>query len=192
MITTTASSNEIEITIPASTVGRVPEEIRAERSLLSVYLQRATEIGVMAMAQAGVHLETDIVKSEFAGFTQTMGRIRTGLEELLADELTDDDSKLARQLRTYLDDDGRFSRVVRNLSEQLSDPERENSIPGRVQALLHETFFAADAPFRRALDIADDASPLKRFVLDQQRRVKEFQEDQVRNCLLYTSPSPRD
>ena len=51
------------------------------------------------MAQAGVHLDTEIVKTEFSEFSNQIGCISKGLEELLSEELTDEDSRLARTTR---------------------------------------------------------------------------------------------
>ena len=62
MSTATLFSNEatdLSITVAAATIARVPEDIRVDEGLLVAYLQRATDIGVMAMAQARIHLETE-------------------------------------------------------------------------------------------------------------------------------------
>ncbi len=181
---TTSAANFLdhgfELTVGADVLQAVPEEIRSDHSSLQHYLNRAIEIGLKAMAMAGIQLDRDLVKDEFADFANHVGSLCKGLQDLFAQELTEEDSKLARQLAQYLGDDGKLGRSVRRLEEQLVDPSREDSIPGSVKTLLNETFFDADSPFRKALDISDDSSPLKRFVVDQQQRLKEFQEDQVK------------
>ncbi len=169
-----------ELTVGADVLQAVPEEVRSDHSSLQHYLNRAIEIGLKAMAMAGIQLDRDMVKNEFADFANHVGNLGKGLQVLFGQELTEEDSKLARQLAHYLGDDGKLGRSVRQLEEQLVDPSREDSIPGSVKLLLNETFFDADSPFRKALDISDDNSPLKRFVVDQQQRLKEFQEDQVK------------
>lgn len=172
---------EFQLTVASELLHAVPNDIRADRSLLQQYLNTGLEIGLKSMAMAGVQLDREVVKEEFADFANRVGDLGKGLEKIIGQELTEDDSRLARQLTQYLGDDGKLGRAVRNLEEQLVDPERETSIPGAVKALLSETFFDADSPFRKALDIADDNSPLKRFVVNQRQQFKEFQEDQVKN-----------
>ena len=69
MSTATLFSNEatdLSITV-AATIARVPEDIRVDEGLLVAYLQRATDIGVMAMAQARIHLETEYGPQAYVG-----------------------------------------------------------------------------------------------------------------------------
>ena len=178
---TFGQANGFEIVVGAELLNAVPNEVRSDDGALRHYIHQAIEIGLKAMAMAGVQLDREMVKDEFAEFANRVGDLGKGLEKVIGQELTEEDSKLARQLSQYLGDDGKLGRAVRQLEEQLVDPERDNSIPGSVRTLLNETFFAADSPFRKALDIADDNSPLKRFVVNQRQQFKEFQEDQVKN-----------
>ena len=174
-------ANEFQLTVGRDLLQAVPNEIRTDRGTLNQYLHTGLELGLKAMAMAGVQLDREIVKEEFADFANRVGDLGKGLKEVIGQELTEEDSKLARQLSHYLGDDGKLGQAVSQLEEQLVDPERENSIPGSVKTLLNETFFDADSPFRKAMDIADDNSPLKRFVVNQRQQFKEFQEDQVKN-----------
>ena len=178
---TVGQANGFEIVVGAELLNAVPNEVRSDDGALRHYIHRAIEIGMKAMAMAGVQLDREIVKEEFADFANRVGDLGKGLQEVIGQELTEEDSKLARQLSHYLGDDGKLGRAVSQLEEQLVDPDRENSIPGSVKTLLNETFFDADSPFRKAMDIADDNSPLKRFVVNQRQQFKEFQEDQVKN-----------
>lgn len=175
-----APRTEVRITVPLDLLEALPAEIRADPERIESYLLHAMEIGVKAMALAGVHLDTDLVRVEFERFSDQLGDMRDGLESLLAQELTAEDSRLARSLKEYLSDEGRLGRTVRDLSRALSDPASEESIPGRIRTLLDANFKHADSPFQRALNIGDDASPLKRFVSNQDRKLREFQEDLVR------------
>ena len=172
--------NGFDFAVGQDILQAIPDEVVADPSALRHYLNCALEIGIKAMAMAGIQIDRGMVKEEFAEFANKLGMVGKGLKELFSQELTEEDSKLARQLSHYLGDDGKLGRSVRQLEEQLVDPERENSIPGAVKTLLNETFFAADSPFRKALDISDESSPLKRFVMDQQKRLKDFQEDQIK------------
>ena len=173
--------NGFEFVVSGDMLRAIPQEICNDAASLRHYVNSGLEIGFKAMAMAGVQLDREMVKEEFADFANRVGDLGKGLQRVISQELTEEDSKLARQLTQYLDDDGKLGRAVRQLEEQLVDPERENSIPGSVKTLLNETFFDADSPFRKAMDIADDNSPLKRFVVNQRQQFKEFQEDQVKN-----------
>ncbi len=172
-----STSTDFEIQVPWRLVQEVPEEMRADPEQLEVYLIQALEIGLKAMAQAGINLDTDFVRTEFQRFTGSLTSMREGLEKLMSDELTAEDSKLAKCLRDYLADEGRLARTVRSLSSELGDPAREGSIPGRIRTLLDENFKHADSPFQRALNITDDSSPLKRFVGHQEKKLVDLQEE---------------
>jgi hypothetical protein len=171
------AGTDFQIHVPMRLVQEVPEEIQADPDQLEVYLIQALEIGLKAMAQAGINLDTDFVRAEFQRFTGSLTNMREGLERLMADELTAEDSKLVKCLRDYLADEGRLARTVRTLSNELGDPAREGSIPGRIRTLLDETFKHADSPFQRALNISDDSSPLKRFVCDQEQKLVNLREE---------------
>lgn len=170
-------STDVQINVPRRLVQEVPKDIRDEPDQLEVYLIQALEIGLKAMAQAGIHLDTDFVKAEFTHFTTSLTSIRDGLEELMASELTAEDSKLAKCLRDYLAKDGRLDGMVRSLTSELGDPKREGSIPGRIRVLLDQNFKDADSPFQRALNCSDDSSPLKKFVSDQDKTLSKLQQD---------------
>ena len=170
-------SADFQLDVPRRLVQEVPEDLRADSDQLEVYLIQALEIGLKAMAQAGINLDTDFVRAEFQHFSGSLSSMREGLEKLMADELTAEDSKLAKCLRDYLSDEGRLARTVRTLSSELGDPAREGSIPGRIRVLLDENFKHADSPFQRALNISDDSSPLKRFVEGQDKTLVALRED---------------
>ena len=65
--------------------------------------------------------------------------------------------------------------MIQSLESNLADPSREASIPGQIKHLFQAHFFDANAPFQR-LDISDDKSPLKKFVVAQQTRIQEIQD----------------
>ena len=170
-------NTDFQLNVPHNLVREVPEEAREDPDKLADYLLRALEVGLMALGQAGLNLETGFVKAEFQAFTSRLSQIREGIEKLMADELTDEDSKLATRLRDYLSDDGHLSRTVKALSQELGDPSREGSIPGRIRKILDDNFKNADSPFQRALNIADDSSPLKKFVSNQDEKLDKINED---------------
>lgn len=166
----------VEIAISSRVFASIPPDICGDRPALVQYIERAAEIGVMAMAQAGVHLETDVVRREFSDFSLQVQQIRDGLKDLLANELTADDSRLARQLNHYFSTEGKLDKMIQSLASHLADPAQEASIPGQIKHLFQKHFFDANAPFQKVLDISDDNSPLKRFVATQQTRIQEIQD----------------
>ncbi len=172
----TGDRTTLEIPISSRLLASIPADICSDRPALIQYIERAAEVGVMAMAQAGVHLETDVVRREFTDFSLQVQQIRDGLKDLLATELTAEDSRLARQLHHYFSTEGKLDRLIQSLESNLADPSREASIPGQIKHLFQAHFFDASAPFQRALDISDDNSPLKKFVIAQQTRIQEIQD----------------
>ena len=100
----------LEIAISSRLLASIPADICSDRPALVQYIERAAEVGVMAMAQAGVHLETDVVRREFTDFSLQVQQIRDGLKDLLATELTAEDSRLARQLHHYFSTEGKLKR----------------------------------------------------------------------------------
>jgi hypothetical protein len=168
---------DFRVDVPWRLIEELPADIRSDPEQLEIHLIRAVEIGIKAMAQAGIHLDTDFVRTEFQQFAQGLTAMSEGLEKLMAEELTAEDSKLARRLRDYLAEEGRLGRMVRQLAAELGDPAREGSIPGRIRQILDENFKHADSPFQRALNISDDTSPLKQFVTDQDKKLKDLRNE---------------
>ena len=179
--TTPNPGTDFRIDVPWRLIEELPEDIRSDPEQLEIHLIQALEIGIKAMAQAGIHLDTDFVKAEFQRFAQGMTVMREGLETLMTEELTAEDSKLARGLSNYLSEEGRLGQMVKKLAAELGDPAREGSIPGRIRQILDENFKHASSPFQRALDISDDASPLKKFVTNQDEKLKGLRQEITKN-----------
>lgn len=184
MIAIDNPSDIFQLSIPVVLVEATPPNVRSDPALLEAYLVRALEIGIKAMAQATVHLDTEIVKLEFARLTTQMESMRKQLEDLLSQELSAEDSCLARGLKEYFADGGHLTTAIKGLVLELGDASRDGSIPAKIRSVLDECFKHASSPFQRALNISDDASPLKRFVLEQERKIQEFQEDLGRKHAL--------
>ena len=46
--------------------------------------------------------------------------------------------------------------------------------------------------YKESLDLFDDGMDKYKFLIDQAKNAKNFPEEYRNDCLLYTSPSPRD
>ena len=163
--------------VPLNLLASIPVSIQQDQARLNDYLLHGLKLGLGALAQAAVSLDTTeyvaTIQREFAAIQQSWGQLqaesRQELEELIDQELTGENSALATELKRYLAEDGTFSKALDDIHRKLADPNNLASIPGQIKALLTATFEQADAPFRKALSIADHNSPLGQL-LDHQRR----------------------
>ena len=85
--------NGFEFAVGNDILQAIPDEVVADQSALRHYLNCALEIGVKAMAMAGIQIDRGMVKEEFAEFANKLGMVGKGLQELISDELTEEDSK---------------------------------------------------------------------------------------------------
>lgn len=163
--------------VPSGMLVGIPASIRQDETRLNDYLIHGLKLGLGALAQAAVSLDTTeyvaTIQREFAVIQQEWSQLqsesRQELEQLIDQELTGENSALATELKRYLADGGTFSKALDDIHRKLADPNNLTSIPGQVKALLAAAFEQADAPFRKALSIADHNSPLGQL-LEQQRR----------------------
>ena len=169
-------SMEFQLEIPARILEALPSSLRDDDAAIEPYLLRALEIGLQALAEAGVSLDTGAVQRAFGQFEAGVERMHNELKEVLRKDLTDDDSRLARKLAEYLEDEGKLGRMLSDLHQDLGDPKRAHSIPGRVDKLLQDCFTAADSPFRQALNAENEHSPLRPFVKGMREGMDELAE----------------
>ena len=139
-------------------------------------LERALRVGLIALANAGVTINVDAVRREFAALLETMTHANEAACEVLTTTLrenfADADGRLPRTLDRFLGERGE----LRTLTAELFDPERRDSAIGRIRALLG-TYFDGDASLlAQLLDPAREGSPLHGFrdeVRDGLERVAE-------------------
>jgi hypothetical protein len=130
---------------------------------LAAVVERAVRIGLLAIADAGVAVNVDVVRSEFERLldrtTQANERATAALEETLRANFGDGDGRLPRTLERFLGDRG----ALRGFVNELFDESKRDSAIGRMSALLG-TYFDGDASkLARLLDPTRLGSPMHQF-----------------------------
>ncbi len=126
-------------------------------------LERAVRIGLLALQDAGVTVNVDVVRREFgtliAQTTAVNERATQALDELLRQNFADTDGRLPRTLERFLGDRG----ALRSFVGDLFDETKRDSAIGRMRLLLG-TYFDGDASrLAILLDPTRLGSPLHQF-----------------------------
>jgi len=164
----------VRITIPDRIIQALPAELRDEPAQREPYLLKALELGLKCLAVAGVHLDTDVVRTEFGRVEEAVKAIEKGLRELMAAELTDEDSRLLKTLKGGVSD---LATKLSALGAELADPARADSVPGRTKRLLDDFFNGADGTFRKAMSLSHKDSPLRLFLDETDRKIRQYRAD---------------
>jgi hypothetical protein len=141
----------------AAIVAQRPEEDRG------ALVERAIRIGLLAIADAGVAVDVDAVRSEFGRLLTETERANERAARVLEDSLranfADGDGRLPRTLERFLGDRGELRRFV----AELFDETKRDSALGRMRHLLG-TYFDGDASrLAQLLDPTRLGSPLHQF-----------------------------
>lgn len=143
------------------------------------YLQNATQIGILAMANASLSLDTSelerMVEHTAEKTLSQQQEINQNLEFFVESNLTGNDSLLARRLQETLGTDGLLERLLNSLSDNLTDPDQANSIPAKTGQVLLEQATQVMSTLNEATDITDEKTNLGKFVREQRERVGEIQ-----------------
>lgn len=139
-------------------------------------VERALRIGLLALQDAGVTVNVDVVRREFEGLlsrtAQSNERAAATLDQLLRQNFADGDGRLPRTLEKFLGDKGQLQGFV----SDLFDESRRDSAIGRMKLLLG-TYFDGDASrLAQLLDPTRMGSPLHQFrreVSDEFARLHE-------------------
>ena len=126
-------------------------------------VERAVRIGLMALQDAGVSVNVDVVRREFDALlarTQVANdQAGRALEDALRLNFADGDGRLPRTLEKFLGDRG----ALRTFVNDLFDEKRRDSAIGRMRELLG-TYFDGDASrLALLLDPTRLNSPLHQF-----------------------------
>ena len=126
-------------------------------------VERALKIGLVALQDAGVTVNVDVVRREFAALLQqsqaTNERAATALEQTLRTNFADGDGRLPRTLEKFLGDRGQ----LRSFVADLFDETKRDSAIGRIGQLLG-TYFDGDASkLARLIDPTRLGSPMYQF-----------------------------
>jgi hypothetical protein len=126
-------------------------------------VERALRIGLIALQDAGVTVNVDVVRREFEGLlartTQANERAAASVDQLLRQNFADGDGRLPRTLEKFLGDRGQLQAFVHDLF----DEGKRDSAIGRMKGLLG-TYFDGDASrLALLLDPTRLGSPLHQF-----------------------------
>ncbi len=126
-------------------------------------VERALRIGLVALQDAGVTVNVDVVKSEFERLVrqteQANERAAAALEQALRTNFADGDGRLPRTLEKFLGDRG----ALRGMVDELFDETKRDSAIGRISRML-ETYFDGDASkLAHLLDPTRLNSPMHQF-----------------------------
>jgi hypothetical protein len=142
--------------LAAHLADRSPEERPA-------LVERALRIGLLALIDAGVTVNVDVVRDEFAKLVrqaeQVNERAAATLEQTLRLNFADGDGRLPRTLEKFLGDRG----ALRGMVEELFDEGKRDSAIGRIGRML-EAYFDGDASkLAHLLDPTRMNSPMHQF-----------------------------
>ena len=126
-------------------------------------VERALRIGLVALQDAGVTINVDVVKTEFERLVrqaeQVNERAAAALEQTLRTNFADGDGRLPRTLERFLGDRG----ALRGMVDELFDEKKRDSAIGRIGRML-ESYFDGDASkLAHLLDPTRLNSPMHQF-----------------------------
>ena len=148
---------------------REPEE-------LPTIVERALRIGLLAIQDAGVTVNVDVVRSEFEKLVrqseQMNARAAVALDQTLRSNFADGDGRLPRTLERFLGDKG----ALRSYVGELFDETKRDSAIGRMRTLLG-TYFDGDASkLAILLDPTRQNSPMHQFRVEIGREFERLNE----------------
>lgn len=134
-----------------------PEDDRA------AIVERALRIGLIALQDAGVTVNVDVVRGEFEKLLQRTEqaneRAATALEQTLRANFADGDGRLPRTLERFLGDRG----ALRGMVEELFDETKRDSAIGRIGSMLERYFDGDTSKLAHLLDPTRMNSPMHQF-----------------------------
>ncbi len=148
------------VLVDASLAAFVAERPAEERVGL---VERALKIGMTALMDAGVTVNVDAVRAEFATLLRQTedanAKAATALDQLLRQNFADGDGRLPRTLEAFLGDRGK----LRSLTDELFDESKRDSAIGRIKSLLGTYIDGDGSKLATLLDPTRLGSPLFQF-----------------------------
>jgi hypothetical protein len=139
-------------------------------------VERALRIGLLALQDAGVTVNVDVVRTEFEKLLhqneQLNSRAAEALDQTLRSNFGDGDGRLPRTLERFLGDKG----ALRAYVGELFDETKRDSAIGRMRTLLG-TYFDGDASkLAVLLDPTRQNSPMHQFRVEIGREFDKLNE----------------
>lgn len=133
------------------------------------FVERALKIGLLALQDAGVSVNVDVVRTEFEKLLRSSEQVNVraaeALDQTLRSNFADGDGRLPRTLERFLGDKG----ALRAYVGELFDETKRDSAIGRMRTLLG-TYFDGDASkLALLLDPTRQNSPMHQFRLEVSR-----------------------
>jgi hypothetical protein len=140
--------------------GFVGERSAADRVDL---VERAVRIGLLALQDAGVTVNVDVVRAEFEKLVRQAETVNANaaqaLEQTLRTNFADGDGRLPRTLEKFLGDRG----ALRSMVEELFDESKRDSAIGRIGRMLERYFDGDASKLAVLLDPTRLNSPMHQF-----------------------------
>ena len=141
----------------ASFLRERPAEGRAD------LVERALRIGLLALQDAGVTVNVDVVRAEFEKLVRKAESVNDkaaqALEQTLRTNFADGDGRLPRTLEKFLGDRG----ALRSMVEELFDESKRDSAIGRIGRMLERYFDGDASKLALLLDPTRLNSPMHQF-----------------------------
>jgi hypothetical protein len=126
-------------------------------------VERAVRIGLLALQDAGVTVNVDVVRAEFEKLVRQAESVNEkaaqALEQTLRTNFADGDGRLPRTLEKFLGDRG----ALRGMVEELFDESKRDSAIGRIGRMLERYFDGDASKLALLLDPTRLNSPMHQF-----------------------------
>ena len=126
-------------------------------------VERALRIGLIALQDAGVTVNVDVVRSEFEKLMRQAESVNEkaaeALEQILRTNFADGDGRLPRTLERFLGDRG----ALRSMVDELFDESKRDSAIGRIGSMLERYFDGDASKLAVLLDPTRLNSPMHQF-----------------------------
>lgn len=126
-------------------------------------VERALRIGLLALQDAGVTVNVDVVRAEFEKLVRQAESVNDkaaqALEQTLRTNFADGDGRLPRTLEKFLGDRG----ALRSMVEELFDETKRDSAIGRIGRMLERYFDGDASKLALLLDPTRLNSPMHQF-----------------------------
>ena len=124
---------------------------------------RALRIGLLALQDAGVTVNVDVVRAEFEKLVRQAELVNEkaalALEQTLRSNFADGDGRLPRTLEKFLGDRG----ALRTMVDELFDESKRDSAIGRIGSMLERYFDGDASKLATLLDPTRLHSPMHQF-----------------------------
>jgi len=139
-------------------------------------IERALRIGLLALQDAGVTVNVDVVRAEFEKLMRQAQSVNEkaalALEQTLRANFADGDGRLPRTLEKFLGDRGALQTMV----DELFDEKKRDSAIGRIGTMLERYFDGDASKLAVLLDPTRLNSPMHQFRQEMTAGFKSLEE----------------